>query len=246
VAELISFGAGVNSVAMTIMLVNEGWRGPILFADSGCEWPETYCYMEYFEKEWLAPRDLCITRLGSDWRIPSERQTLIDYCESHSMIPLAGIRWCTRIYKVEPLARWADAHGIDTQLIGIAADESHRQPGKVRPLVDRGVTRQGCIEIIKTEVLDVPQKSGCYICPFQRDAQWRELWRRHPDLFQRTARLEESVRRSTMADRTRATLDPSGKMTLRERQYRYEHQGALLDDARFDELLAYRPCMCGI
>lgn len=34
--ELISFGAGVNSVAMTILLVNEGWRGPIVFCDTGC------------------------------------------------------------------------------------------------------------------------------------------------------------------------------------------------------------------
>ncbi len=28
--EMISFGAGVNSVAMTIMLVDEGWRVPIV------------------------------------------------------------------------------------------------------------------------------------------------------------------------------------------------------------------------
>lgn len=40
--EIVSFGAGVNSTALAILLVNEGWRGPIVFADPGAEWPETY------------------------------------------------------------------------------------------------------------------------------------------------------------------------------------------------------------
>lgn len=63
-SEMISFGAGVNSIAMTIMLVAAGWRGPIVFADTGGEWPETYCYMRTFEKQWLKPRGLEITRLS--------------------------------------------------------------------------------------------------------------------------------------------------------------------------------------
>ena len=62
--EMISFGGGVNSVAMTIMLVEQGWHGPIVFADTGCEWPETYCYMHYFEQEWLRPRGLEIVHLS--------------------------------------------------------------------------------------------------------------------------------------------------------------------------------------
>jgi len=63
-SEMISFGAGVNSVAMTVMLIEEGWRGPIVFADTGGEWPETYCYLEYFERQFLKPRGLSITRLS--------------------------------------------------------------------------------------------------------------------------------------------------------------------------------------
>lgn len=33
--ELLSFGGGGNSVAMSIVLVEQGWRGPIVFADTG-------------------------------------------------------------------------------------------------------------------------------------------------------------------------------------------------------------------
>jgi len=45
--EMISFGAGVNSVAMTIMLVNSGWRGPIAFGDTEGEKPGFYWHAEY-------------------------------------------------------------------------------------------------------------------------------------------------------------------------------------------------------
>ncbi|MCK9356976.1 MAG: phosphoadenosine phosphosulfate reductase family protein [Dehalococcoidia bacterium] len=245
-SELISFGAGVNSVAMAILLANDGWRGPIVFADTGCEWPETYCYLEYFEREWLAPRGLSVTRLqGLPWQRVHGGATLIGYCEERHVIPASGVRWCTIEWKVNAIGRWAEQHAVDTQLIGIAADEAHRQPLKLRPLVDRNITRQGCIDIIVAEGLDVPQKSGCHICPFQRDSQWRELWHRHPDLFERAAALEESTPR-TKSGRTTATLDPAGKVTLRDRQYRYEHQGGLLEESDWDELLAYRPCVCGI
>jgi len=34
---MLSFGAGVNSTALAILLINEGWRGPIVFADPGCD-----------------------------------------------------------------------------------------------------------------------------------------------------------------------------------------------------------------
>ena len=90
--ELISYGGGVNSTAMTIMLVNDGWRGPIVFADTGAEWPETYCYMDYFEAEWLAPRGLTITRLGAEWRPEKKMRdcpSLLDYCESYGMVPVS-------------------------------------------------------------------------------------------------------------------------------------------------------------
>ena len=243
---LLSYGAGVNSTAMAIMLINEGWRGPIVFADTGCEWPETYCFMDYFEEEWLRPRGMEIVRLrGLPWQPYRKGVTLIEYCEYACVIPLPAVRWCTSRWKVEPVQRWGKEHGIEQQLLGIAADESHRQRQKVRPLVDRYIGRKECISIIEHENLSVPRRSGCYICPFQRDHQWRELWDIHAELFKRAMRLEEGAKR-TKSGRTRATLDPRGRITLRQRKFRYETQLPMLDDAEMDDLLAYRPCVCGL
>ncbi len=244
-SELISFGGGVNSTAMTILLVNEGWRGPIVFADTSCEWPDTYAYMDAFEREWLAPRGLGITRLeGLPWQRVKGGLSLIDYCEQSCVLPQAARRWCTIEWKVKPIGRWAEEHGICTQHIGIAADESHRQPNKSRPLCERNITRQGCIEIIQAEGLDVPPKSGCYLCPFQRHEQWRELWRRYPELFERAMRIEEAGQRP-LPGRVRATLDPSGNVTLRERLAIIEQQTTVFDDDELDALLIYKPCLCG-
>ena len=40
-SEMLSFGAGLNSVALAVLLANQGWNGPIVFADTGAEHPET-------------------------------------------------------------------------------------------------------------------------------------------------------------------------------------------------------------
>lgn len=242
-ADILSFGGGVNSVALAIMAINEGWHGEVVFADTGCEWPETYCYLDYFEREWLRLRGMSIRRIRNDKY--KDGLSLIEYCESASIVPLAAIRWCTQKYKVNPLKAYA---GERQTMIGIAADEAHRQPNAIRPLVDAGITRQGCIEIIRAEGLEVPQKSGCYICPFQRNSQWRTLWERHPELFERAARLEENARRNARQKGLRtanAVLDPHGKVTLRQRQLSYESQ-IPLPELDMDELLQYKPCMCSV
>jgi len=239
----ISFGGGINSVAMTILLINKGWSGPIVFADTGTEHPETYSYMTMFERDWLKPRGLEITRLrGMPWQRYKKGLSLIEYCEEMNVIPLAAVRWCTLHWKVKPIERWEKENKINRSLIGIAADESRRMANRCRPLCDWFVTRQGCKDVIIAEGLPVPCKSSCYICPFQRPTQWRDLWQYHPELFERAAKLEENAQHK-LKER-KATLDPAGKRTLREREKQFKNQDSLFDDMEWDGLLQFKPCMC--
>ena len=243
--NLISFGAGVNSTAMTILLVNEGWRGPVVFADTGCEWPETYCHIEAF-RPWLAERGLEITTLGADYRALGpgrDERGLVEYCEDYRVTPFPGMRWCTQGWKTKPVHYYAAANDIEVQHIGIAADERQRVRDLSYPLVERGITRDGCIEIIEAEGLAVPQKSGCYICPFQRVSQWRELYRRHPELYERAANLE---RLSTERRGKQSNIRPGSDWTLDELRERIDAQMSFLDDEEWDGLLAYKPCICGM
>lgn len=130
----LSYGAGVNSTALAILLIESGWRGEIVFADTGAEWPDTYCVMTYFENEYLAPRGFGIKRLGKESRLDARsRQVegISEFCERYAMLPIPYIRWCTTIFKTEPCSTVSD-----TYLIGIAADEAHRQKGRICPLID--------------------------------------------------------------------------------------------------------------
>lgn len=239
---VLSFGAGVNSTALAILLVNEGWRGHIVFADTGTEWPDTYCFMDYFEREWLKPRGCEIVRLGPEWRTKSRKLPLVDRCVWDGAIPIVfKRRWCTMDYKVTPKQKWMKANGfmIDADdMLGIAADESWRMSRVRRPLVDLGIDREGCVRIIQEAGLKVPRKSGCYMCPFQRDSQWYELWQRYPELYARVERLE------IMRNGRQLVVCVDGKTTLAMRRLRYESQMPMFDPADMDELLEYRPCVC--
>jgi 3'-phosphoadenosine 5'-phosphosulfate sulfotransferase (PAPS reductase)/FAD synthetase len=243
-SELISFGAGVNSTAMTIMLVNQGWRGPIVFADTGAEWPETYCFMDYFESEWLRPRGLEITRAGAEYRLEKNSNLpLVEYCQHYITVPMPGTRFCTRLYKTEPIDRWCTQYNITTQLIGISAEESHRKKKRECPLIDANIDRNGCIKIIQDEGLSVPRKSGCWICPFQRTSQWKELWMNHRDLFDIAQGLEDTA---TKVRKRFVTFDPSGKVSLAMLRTRFESQTSMFDEQEMDSLLQYKPCVCGL
>jgi len=236
----LSFGGGVNSIALVILLASEGWRGPIVMASTGTEWPETDAYVAMFERDWLAPRGLSITYLGPEWREPSYRTSVIEYCERLAVTPRPDRRFCTVHWKIEPHQRWSAANGHDPvdRLVGISAEESKRMPGTIRPLVDRGIDRDGCARIIADAGLPVPPRSSCWLCPFQRPIQWRYLYETHRDLYERAAALERAVsKRRGQLTRLLAFTDK----TLDELAAEFGAQTSWLDFASY-----YQPCMCRI
>ena len=234
--HVLSFGAGVNSVALTILLAQRGWYGPVVFADTGTEWPETYQYIDHFQQIFLSKHGLSLTVLGGEWRENYHCLPLADFCEARRVTPSAGIRWCTVKYKVDPIHRWMKANGYEQEILGIAADEAHRKLEAIRPLVDWNIDRNGCARVITSVSLELPRKSSCYICPFQKVEVWRELYYKHPELYERVCRLEDlsSERRG---EQTR--LMASNKMTLRELQIGFDSQLPLFDDVEW-----YKPCQC--
>lgn len=213
---MISFGCGVNSVAMVIMLVEDGWTGPIVFADPGAEDPDTYCYLEYFQREYLVSRGLEVIQLSPkthpELYCPSYRMTLIEKCDLKRIVPIMFLRWCTAEYKRTPLIRWTKRQGFDRQLLGIAWDERRRAKAARKkgldreyPLVDYEIGRPGCVAIIEQAGLAVPPKSGCWFCPFQRISDWRRLYELRRDLWDRAEEMDE-VAMATM--RERHPVDP--------------------------------------
>lgn len=237
--SMISFGCGVNSVAMTILLVEDGWRGPIVFADTGGEHPDTYCYLEYFEREYLGRHGLEVTRLlpGSEYHSKKATLPLEEYCLQAGIIPLLAVRWCSVEWKRDPLKRWAKAHDIETQLLGISASEPQRErddPTVAYPLIDRSIHRPECRRIIQRAGLLVPRKSGCFFCPGQPLAGWKLLYFEYPDLYKRAMLMEENA-----SERCQkwATLDPHGISLQQHQEQRWERQMQM-------DLTQWLPCAC--
>ncbi len=192
--KVLSFGGGVNTTALLALVklgkVNFDY---VLFADTGCEWPETYNYIETVAKP------LCeipfITVKGKE----GETDKLYDYLWKYKCIPFRTWRICTDKFKVKPIKKWVFSNLEDFEMsIGIDYGERHRAKSSGvdypinYPLVEMKIDRKACMNLIRRAGIPPAQKTGCYICPFQRVSQWRELWDKHRDLFMKAEALEKN------------------------------------------------------
>ena len=140
------------------------------------------------------------------------------------VIPSVQWRWCTRDFKIKPIHQHRAGLGRHVnQYIGIAFDEIHRMRDSreagttnLYPLIDRRITREGCIEIIEQAGLPVPEKSGCFFCPFNSTERWRQLLDRHPRLFEQAIRLEEQSKHFPDQRLTDQVFRERDRVTLRE------------------------------
>lgn len=234
----LSYGGGVNSLAMMLMLLDQKEEFEAIFVDHGSDWPETYEYFEMFQG-WLKENGYQqITVLKPD---VEGYKNIYEYYWKYKMVPSFMMRICTDKFKIRPIHKYIETPCF--MLLGIDADETKRAKISTNkgvenryPLIEHEIDREGCKQIIKDHGLPIPKKSGCYICPFQRKGQWVELRKKHPDLFCKAQQLEErNMEYRTAQGKTPMTLSASKKKlgTLVN-----ENQGVLFEQ---DE---YPPCEC--
>jgi hypothetical protein len=117
-----------------------------------------------------------------------------------------GNRSCTADFKIKVIGKWLKANGATKDdpavvCIGISTDEIQRVSNKrsmpyerpVYPLIDLGLDRSACQQVIADAGLPVPPKSSCYFCPFHRPDTWAEMRRDEPELFWKAADLEQQL-----------------------------------------------------
>lgn len=224
---ILSFGAGVNTVALMVVLLEE--KAPldeVVFADTGGETPGTYGAVEV-ARQHLAGYQI-------PFRVVSARPRSTDLYDTalrRQVVPSVKWRWCTRDFKVNPIHRhYRDRGGHINQYIGIAFDEIHRMKdsGEERitnlyPLVDKRMTRQDCIDTVINAGLPVPEKSGCFFCPFNSSERWQHLLDHYPDLFEKAVTLEEQSKHFPTQRLTDQMFRERNQITLREYRNRLIH-----------------------
>lgn len=206
----VSFGGGVNSVAMCLGLVDMGFSpDAIIFSDTGGEKPETYEYLKMFS-DFLTSKGFPAITV-----VREERFTLEQECLDGKRLPsLAyGFRSCSDKFKKRPIRRYLktlpqvlatwEADEPVMQLIGFSFDEMFRVSRASNdedkrffnrfPLVEWAMDRQGCIDIIAKHGLAIPPKSSCFFCPAMKKPEILELREKHPALYARAIAMEQNA-----------------------------------------------------
>ena len=210
---VISYGGGVQSTAL-LVLAGLG-RLPVdvaLFANVGddSEHPDTLAYARDIATPWATEHGVEVAEIRRPG--PTLVEDLTTAAGRSVRIPVRmangapGNRSCTQMWKTAVIDRWLRDHGATaatpaTVLVGFSADETHRigrrawpahtQPAY--PLVDLGLTRPACRDLITRAGLPVPPKSACYFCPYKTRADWQTMARDRPDLFAQAEQIEADV-----------------------------------------------------
>jgi len=204
--NIIAYGGGVQSVALLILNALgevEPRATSAVFADTGSEMPETLNHIHNEMRPWAKSCGIPIEI------VRCENGPLHKYiAEGNIVIPAYGdrggmvYRRCTDRWKIVPIKRWLRAHGAKTATLqlGISLDEFHRMSDSplkwlthLYPLVDKRITRQDCMNIIKREGLSVPPRSACWMCPYRSLSAWHMMKKNNPREFKKAVELEKTM-----------------------------------------------------
>lgn len=176
----LAMGFGKNSTAAYFL----GGFDEAVFIDTGCEYPETYNYIDKF----IGKYPVTI--------IKPDGGSLYEYSWKYKMVPATWPRWCTIHFKIKPHIKYVEKPSF--KILAFSTDEAKRAKisidGDIEnrfTLLENDISRNGCEQIIKDAGLPVPIKSRCFICPFQTIKEWKELRMKHPDLFCKAEQLEK-------------------------------------------------------
>lgn len=227
-----SFGGGVQSTAVLVLAAQQALQyDAFLFANVGAdsENPATLRYMDTVTRPFAQRWGINLIEL-SKVRRDKTPETLLQRLQHSTRsigIPMRmsngapGNRQCTGDFKIGVVAKWLREHGATksdpaTVGLGISTDELHRARTSSRiayelleyPLLAKRLSRSDCVRLIQEAGLPLPPKSACWFCPFQNDAQWRQLKHDSPELFRREQpkRPPRAFRQGPgLAHQTRAT-----------------------------------------
>jgi hypothetical protein len=221
--QILNYGGGQATVAACVLVAQGKLPRPnrIVIADTGREKTSTWDYLtevmepflaHYGLKVEIAPRSLAYVDLYS------HQGTLL--------IPVYTptgkfSAYCSGEWKASVVTRYLRQQGIKshTSWIGFTLDEQRRiksHEGRKYPLVDLMLTKQDCKNIITDAGLPMPYPSACWMCPNQRDSEWRDVRDNYPDDWEAACQLDEAIREEDIASGRDGVWLHKSRVPLRE------------------------------
>jgi 3'-phosphoadenosine 5'-phosphosulfate sulfotransferase (PAPS reductase)/FAD synthetase len=140
-------------------------------------------------------------RLGSPI-VPIVGGTLVSLIRDQRALPNVWMRYCTRQLKIAPYAAWLAQQAPAVSYVGLRADEPEREGGDYTavagvtsryPLREWGWTKRDVWAYLDAQGIDIPPRTDCKLCFFQRLGEWYELWRTDPASWAEGEALEREI-----------------------------------------------------
>ncbi|MCP5087513.1 MAG: phosphoadenosine phosphosulfate reductase family protein [Rhodobacteraceae bacterium] len=183
-----AFSGGADSTAMVLAMADKGESFDCLFTETGNELPGVIEHIE----------SVC-EHVGAELIFPQTRNTLHTLIAKFGALPNHRMRWCTRMLKIEPCIVFLKRNPGTTLCVGLRHDEELRQGlygdyATYRyPLRELGWSRQDVVSYCKHHGFSPPKRTDCALCYDQRLIEWWNLWKDHPNEFQRGIKHENDT-----------------------------------------------------
>lgn len=209
-----SSGGGIQSTAIAALICNGALPRPdyAIMVDTGYESERTMSYIRRVvipnlakvgvQFELIASSDYGSTAIidgHGNVNIPAYREN------ADGSVSKFSTR-CNSDWKVRVMRRWLRERGVQrcTNWVGISTDEARRgnkDSGKQwiknsYPLLELGLSRKDCVDVIKRAGWEMPIRTSCVFCPNRTDFEWLRLMYECPDDFQRACAVEEEIHKT--------------------------------------------------
>lgn len=186
VAHVVGLSGGKDSTALALALQEKEPRPYVfVYTPTGDELPEMTAHMSKLE------------RLLGQSIISLTNGTLASVSRAQGMLPNCHARFCTRILKLKPYGAFMAAAAPAVSYIGLRDDEDDRegaQPGgdyaalksAVRqdfPFRRWGWDVEQVWAYLVAKGVDIPERTDCARCPYQKLGEWWNLWAQHPEIY---------------------------------------------------------------
>lgn len=218
IAHIVPVSGGKDSTCLALALLEREPRPyNYVFTPTGDELPAMDAHMENLER--MLGRS--IIRLTNG--------TLASQIVANRMLPNFRARWCTRLLKLRPFGKFYTEHAPVACYVGIRDDEDEREgtrPGgdsaavgadvrQVFPFQHWGWGIDEVWEFLDKRGVDIPERTDCARCPYQKLGEWYNLWVNHPEIYA-DAQLDEELYAHTFRSPGRDSW-PASLAELRDR-----------------------------
>lgn len=204
--KFISYSGGVESTTMLLLFKD---RAQAIFSDT--EWEDESIYKQISKVEKILDIEIIKLKVRTVDGV-HYNGGLPTYIKTRKFFPNFNARFCTRAYKIQPIAKYLKQYTPCELFIGFNKEEqalAGRGENLIPiegiiyryPLVELGLSRQNCIDILN-EYKIMPNypsylsRGGCVGCYFKTKHEIKAMHHTNPSLLDELQHLEESVQDS--------------------------------------------------